>query len=165
MSTEQHQQPDTYSVFEEMEQEATLIYASTGQRFANHLVDTIVWYAFFISLFFIIGLIQRSTGIEIISIFADEYTEPTVWMYVLMGASWLGMYTIFEAAAKGRTIGKMITGTRAVNDDGTSLGLKKAFIRSLCRLIPFDALSALGGHPWHDTVSKTMVVKKQKFHA
>lgn len=165
MNTEQYEQPGAYSVFEEMDNEQPLIYASVGQRFLNNLIDSIIWYVIFLALFFILGLVQRMTGADIMSIFADEYMEPTAWMYVVMMASWLGMYVIFEGMAKGRTIGKMITGTRAVSEDGSMLGIGKASIRTLCRLIPFDALSALGGHPWHDSVSKTMVVKTRNIHA
>lgn len=160
MNTEQYEQPGPYSVFEEMEEQ--LIYASTGQRFLNHLIDTIVWYILYLGIFFALGLLQSLTGADMLSTFIDEYGEPTLWIYALFISIWLILYTFFEGALKGRTIGKMITGTRAVKEDGTNLTLKDAMMRSLCRFIPFDALSALSGHPWHDTLTKTMVVKTRK---
>jgi uncharacterized RDD family membrane protein YckC len=159
MNTEQYQQPEAYSVFEEMEQEKPLFYAGTGQRFLNHIIDTIIWYIFYLAIFFLLGFIQRLTGADILSAFMDEYGEVTGWVYVLFFGLWLVLYTFFEGALKGRTVGKMITGTRTVQEDGSDLTWKHAFLRSLCRFIPFDALSGLGGHPWHDTITKTMVIK------
>jgi uncharacterized RDD family membrane protein YckC len=49
-----------------------------------------------------------------------------------------------ELAFKGRTIGKLITGTKAVNEDGTEMSPKTIVIRSLIRMIPFELFSALG---------------------
>ena len=49
-----------------------------------------------------------------------------------------------------------VTGERFVN---YLLDWEDAFMRSLCRLIPFDPLSAFAGHPWHDELSKTKVIK------
>lgn len=69
-----------------------------------------------------------------------------------------------EAMSNGRSIGKLITGTRAVNVDGTDMSFQKAFVRNIVRAIPFNALSALGtpSIPWHDRWSDTMVVDEKK---
>lgn len=66
-----------------------------------------------------------------------------------------------EGAFNGKTIGKYLTKTRALREDGSPLGWDKAFVRSLCRLIPFEGFSYLGSNllGWHDTISKTMVVE------
>lgn len=71
-------------------------------------------------------------------------------------------YTVLEAAFKGRTIGKWLTGTMAVQTNGAMLSFKKALLRTLCRFIPFEAFSALGGKPWHDTITDTVVVNKRR---
>jgi uncharacterized RDD family membrane protein YckC len=63
-------------------------------------------------------------------------------------------------ATKGRTLGKLITGTAAVKDDGTALTFKDVLLRSVCRLIPFEPISILFGGFWHDTLAHTMVIKK-----
>lgn len=163
MDTEQYQQPENYSVFDEVQEQ--LIYASTGQRFLNHLIDSVVLYAIYLGLFFVMGLLQSATGADMLGVFIDEYGEPTGWIYLFWGSVWLILYTVFEGSLKGRTIGKMVTGTRAMRDDGSDLKWKDAILRSLCRFIPFDILSALGGHPWHDTITKTMVVKTRNINA
>ena len=49
-----------------------------------------------------------------------------------------------------------------VDINGEKPGTQEILIRSLCRLIPFDAFSFLGAPDkgWHDSISKTYVVKK-----
>ncbi|HEV8508744.1 MAG TPA: RDD family protein, partial [Chitinophagaceae bacterium] len=73
-----------------------------------------------------------------------------------------GMYMgLIEAVFKGRSIGKLITGTIAVNNDGSRINGQTALLRGLSRAVPFNALSALGSpcYPWHDRWNKTYVVK------
>lgn len=69
-------------------------------------------------------------------------------------------YVIFEAATRGRTLGKILTGTTAIAQDGQPFTFRHAFLRTICRFIPFEPFSALGYLPWHDSLSKTAVVKK-----
>jgi uncharacterized RDD family membrane protein YckC len=60
---------------------------------------------------------------------------------------------------RGYTLGKFITGTRAIRDDDDELTFKDALLRSLCRIVPLEVFSALAGFPWHDRWTKTKVVK------
>lgn len=64
-------------------------------------------------------------------------------------------------ATTGRTLGKLISGTKVVDEDGNPPGIGQIFGRTLGRLIPFEAFSCLGTPPrgWHDSLSKTYVVK------
>jgi uncharacterized RDD family membrane protein YckC len=75
------------------------------------------------------------------------------------------LYFLCELGLKGRTIGKFVTGTKAVNIDGSEMDPKTVLIRSLCRIVPFEPFSAFGGHPWHDTWSKTCVIDINKTQA
>ena len=70
------------------------------------------------------------------------------------------VYYIFQEGLYGRTLGKSIAGTKVVNDDGAEISMGQAFHRTLCRLIPFDVLSFLGGSPsgWHDRIQNTYVI-------
>jgi uncharacterized RDD family membrane protein YckC len=73
-----------------------------------------------------------------------------------------GMYMgLMEAAFKGRSLGKLITGTVAVNEDGSRISGQTALLRGLSRAVPFNAFSALGtpSYPWHDKWNKTYVVE------
>jgi uncharacterized RDD family membrane protein YckC len=68
-------------------------------------------------------------------------------------------YGLFETVSM-RTFGKYITNTMVVNRDGTSPDSMRIFLRTLCRLIPLEAISFLGRPPigLHDNLSKTLVV-------
>ena len=76
------------------------------------------------------------------------------------------IYYVPQEAFSGRTLGKLITRTKAVNEDGTKLTFGKALGRTLCRVIPFDAFSFLGGQGrpkgWHDRIPKTKVILTRK---
>jgi len=71
---------------------------------------------------------------------------------------------ITEGAFHGKSIGKLITGTKAINLDGTDMNFGKSFSRNIIRAIPFNAFSAFGNpcNPWHDRLSNTMVVEEKK---
>jgi uncharacterized RDD family membrane protein YckC len=71
--------------------------------------------------------------------------------------------SIVEAIFKGRSIGKFITRTKAVNLDGSQLTTTAAFARGFSRAVPFCVFSALGNpcNPWQDRWTNTMVVDKQ----
>ena len=68
---------------------------------------------------------------------------------------------LFEKLFKGYTVGKLITGTRAIREDGKELTFKNAILRSLSRMVPFEPFSAFGGSPWHDRWTKTRVIKSR----
>ena len=70
---------------------------------------------------------------------------------------------IMEAGYKGKTIGKFLTKTRAVNVDGSPISIKTAFARGFIRAIPINLLSALtpACNPWHDKWTNTTVIMEE----
>ena len=129
-------------------------YASTGQRFLNFLIDylfIIIIPAFILG--FMIALMHR----------ADVYSQDDASTF---GLGWnlafillyVAYYTFCEFLFKGRTLGKLITGTRAVRTDNQPLTFSNALLRSLSRLVPFEIFSGFGT-PWHDSWTGTMVIK------
>jgi len=80
--------------------------------------------------------------------------------------SFVLVYYLPQEAFSGRTLGKLITGTKAVNQDGTELSFGQALGRTLCRFIPFEAFSFFGenGRPkgWHDRIPNTMVISVRR---
>ena len=72
----------------------------------------------------------------------------------------VGMVIIVEGAT-GRTLGKLVTGTRVVNAAGGTPSFKQILGRSLARFIPFEAFSFLGddGRGWHDSIPDTYVIR------
>jgi len=151
----QQSNPD---LLEEFEKSGDLAPVSAGTRFANYLIDRVI-------LSVLSYLVDYVT--EIMTSTSDVYYEETAGLEwaVFYLLSWIaieiGYFTLMEYSTKGRTIGKMATGTMAIREDGANLTLKDAFIRSLCRLIPFEPFSAIGGNPWHDRISKTLVIRNR----
>jgi uncharacterized RDD family membrane protein YckC len=68
--------------------------------------------------------------------------------------------SIVEAALKGKSVGKFITKTRAVNLDGSPISAGTAFARGFSRAVPFCVFSAFGDvcNPWQDKWTDTMVI-------
>ena len=128
--------------------------ASTTQRFVNYLIDTIIFYvvmygmvAILLILFYIKKGRPDNSGLFQLWLFLSSYI-----LYVLF-------YTFSEGASRGRSVGKLVTRTKVVREDESEITWKDAFIRSLCRVVPFEALSAFGGYPWHDKWSNTKVIR------
>ena len=141
------------SVFDEMEREAPMFeYATTGQRFVNFLMDLLVYFVFSIIVLFVLAIFFSENGsFAIIG-----------WRMVLFTMSCYFTVTfLMEGLLKGKSVGKFVTGTRAVREDLSPITWKDALLRSLCRLIPIEPLSGLGGSPWHDNFTKTFVIKNR----
>lgn len=144
------------------EMEFNPVLASTGQRFANYIVDLI---AFYVVITFGIGAILYATDDTLfVGIDDDSFVANLIFRIVFL-IIYAFLYFLVELIFKGRTIGKLITGTKAVNQDGSAMEPKTILIRSLSRAVPFEQLSALGGFPWHDKWSRTYVIDIKKTQA
>jgi uncharacterized RDD family membrane protein YckC len=130
-----------------------LILASQGQRFATMLLDLIFYFIFALIFGAVLGLIGLGESIQHIN---DN----------LLGAIIVLVYYVPQEAFSGRTLGKLITGTKAVSEDGAELSFGKALGRTLCRFIPFEAFSFFGGNGkprgWHDKIPKTKVISVRR---
>ena len=145
------------SLLSDLEQGITQEPASTGVRFANYLIDLIGFYALMFVIGLVIGLMQlQNEGIyENETLTGSQFTD-----FLFTYALYLLYYIVFEGATRGRSLGKLITGTVAIQEDGSPVTWNKALLRSLSRLVPFEPFSALGTAPWHDSWTGTQVVKK-----
>ncbi|PCI98123.1 MAG: hypothetical protein COB15_06400 [Flavobacteriales bacterium] len=121
-------------------------------RFANFIIDRVVHLA----IIFIISFIFAIANIEFI--FNMDRVEEIVFELSLYVVYYIVMEFSFQT-----TVGKLITGTVVVNIDGSKPTLKVIVGRSFSRLVPFDALSFLGGGAsgWHDSWSNTKVIKRR----
>lgn len=139
--------------------EISLVQASKGKRFGNYIIDLIVFYLFMFIIGIVIGLLNPG--------FFDFIDTDSPGANLLDRLISLVIYGLFmgavEAIFKGKSIGKMITGTRAVNEDGTPISAGTAFKRGFARMIPFNPFSALGepSHPWHDRWTNSYVVEEK----
>lgn len=125
--------------------------AGQGARFANLIID----YVAHLAIGFVLGIVVVVIGGEKGAAFIDE--TPGLLIGIPIS---LAYYLIFEATTS-RTLGKLITGTKVVNQDGGTPKFGQIVGRTFCRLIPFEAFSFLGttARGWHDTIPKTFVVK------
>ncbi|MFY7964178.1 MAG: RDD family protein [Chitinophagaceae bacterium] len=133
--------------------ESNLVVASKGQRFLNYIIDFICFLVVLFTIGVVIGIMNPSLidGISNMNPLMDRLF--TLFFFgIFMGS--------IEAISKGRSLGKLITGTKAVNQDGTIITPATAFARGFCRAVPFNPLSALGNpsYPWHDKWTKTYVI-------
>ncbi|MBC6490734.1 RDD family protein [Flavihumibacter stibioxidans] len=141
----------------ELEQEP----AGTGQRFTNFIIDTIALYASSYILGILLGIVLMAGNHDTSFLVRDSGMSQLIDFFsgFLLYALF---YSIAEGLTRGRSPGKYVTGTRVIREDGSRISFKDALMRSLSRLVPFEAFSALGGTPWHDTWTNTKVVKIRK---
>ncbi len=116
--------------------------ASTGQRFANFMLDSIIRTILFYAVLYLFVILDMSEA-------AVFFSLPIMLLY----------YIVPELAF-GRTPAKFITGTRVVSRDGSPLTFWRILGRTLSRFVPFEVFSFMNGPPgWHDTWSNTLVIK------
>lgn len=131
--------------------------AGQGKRFANYLLDLL----FFMILSFIFGvmlaIIMNLVSPEYLSVFEED---NALMDYLLGFILAMIYYTVFEFTT-GRTLAKFITKTKVITEDGERPDFGTILIRSVCRFIPFEALSFLGSDSsgLHDRLSKTKVIE------
>lgn len=138
--------------------------ATRSQRFLNFLVDGLACVLLFYPVGSILSAVLYRFGADI---FAAVRTPLRAWpaalgLFLLIAGAY---YFVVETATRGRSLGKWLTGTEAVREDGGLLASRDVFRRSLLRLIPLDPISGLAGRIWHDRFSKTRVVQRRKTFA
>jgi uncharacterized RDD family membrane protein YckC len=126
--------------------DAQLVQANAGQRLANFLIDMFSFYAFLFAISYIIPSLAAMVFTPLV---------PTILYAVYI--------SIVELAFNGKTLGKLVTGTRAVQDDGNPITSSNAFTRGFSRIVPFEVFSAFGSptYPWHDKWSHTYVISER----
>ncbi|AEW02420.1 hypothetical protein A4D02_00260 [Niastella koreensis] len=140
--------------------------AGRGLRLANYLIDQIVLMVLINIITVAWTVIAKATGGVDPQKYLGADAVMTLNMNVLLVRAAMSLlitmiyYTVCETAMNGRTIGKLSTNTIAITQDGTPFTFKHALVRSICRAIPFELFSGLGYMPWHDSISKTAVVRK-----
>lgn len=154
MQDTHHQPPQEKHLFDDANY--FLTQASSGKRLANYIIDLAV---FWVVMYFLAYVIVEISVDLYLFIYGEE--EGFDLKGRLFSLLLYGMYMgLTEALFNGRSLGKLITGTIAVNEDGSRISGQKALLRGLVRAVPFNALSALGStcYPWHDKWNKTYVV-------
>lgn len=149
------------SVFDAAGEEHAPAEATKGQRLVNFLVDGVVCLALYYPVGFLVSAALSRFGADLF-VAVEDPREAWLGALILLSIIAAGYYTVMEAATGGRSIGKLLTGTIAVREDAQPFAARDAWMRSICRLIPFEPFSAIAGRPLHDRLSKTQVVQRIK---
>ncbi|EIA09317.1 RDD family protein [Flavobacterium frigoris] len=137
------------------------VLASQGQRFLNVIIDSLFIYILVLSAGTTIVLIGEATNNFAVSGWVENMNFVEIVAYGLLI---LFLYYFLSEVYFSRTLAKLVTRTVVVRSDGSKPTIKMIFIRTISRFIVFESLSYLGGisRGWHDSLSGTYVVKKEK---
>jgi uncharacterized RDD family membrane protein YckC len=135
--------------------------ASTNKRLANYIIDTLVIYLLALGINSVyIVLFSEGLGLEL----NESYLLSGLGVFNFL--LWALYYLLFEMST-GKSVGKLITRTRVVNEAGERPSPKQIIWRSLARLIPLDVFSYLDKNPprgWHDKLSGTQVAEDKSLY-
>ncbi|BCX48140.1 RDD domain-containing protein [Haloferula helveola] len=128
--------------------------ASLGLRFANLIIDRIASMVVVFVISFAYGFALVASGSEI-----EEDFGTGMELVLALGSTFL-YYAACESIF-GRTLGKLITGTKVIDENGAKPSFLRALARTVCRFIPFEPFSFFGSEQrgWHDSITRTWVVK------
>lgn len=122
-----------------------------GLRFANYMIDRLC-------VFGLSWLAGQLLGYLFIYLPASSYEVIYIYSFAI-GISLGFMYFFVLEAFTGRTLGKILTGTKVINVHGQKPSFGQVVGRTFSRYIPFEPFSFLfGDRGWHDSLSKTYVV-------
>ena len=141
--------------------------ASKEKRFANFAIDWVTRFLLVALGSIAYALLNPEVFLEVdqeASGGVGELLAGRLFDFVVGALVTIAYYTAFEGATGGRSLGKYLTGTRAVRIDGARFTSRDAFARSLWRVVPFEAFSFFGSDVsgWHDTKTDTRVVDLRK---
>jgi uncharacterized RDD family membrane protein YckC len=144
---------------DDVETRLALVPASRWRRFANLLLDYVGLLFVGMVIGLVIGLVGGPEA-------AQALGKPNPLRDMAFGIAGCFLYYTPLEAAFGCTLGKLITGTRVVDERGGPITWKQALSRSLCRFIPFEAFSVLFSgddqlQGWHDRIPRTFVVQRR----
>lgn len=129
-------------------------------RFVNNFIDQIVMGVIVNVIRYVLALPSMDGNYLDHFLNQDGFSGGLLYSFAISFGTTFTYYLVFETASKGRTIGKILTGTIAITQDGTPFTFKHALLRTLCRFIPFEPISTFWYLPWHDRLTKTAVVQK-----
>jgi uncharacterized RDD family membrane protein YckC len=152
-------QQNQADLLQDIQEENYVDPVSSGIRFVNYLVDQIVMGVIVNGIKYGLAILSSGQNYNDHMLLQDDMSALLYGLLLSFGVTF-SYYVVFETASNGRTVGKMLTGTIAITQDGTPFTFKHALLRTLCRFIPFEPFSAFGYMPWHDSMTKTAVVKK-----
>lgn len=149
-----YQSPESELETQELTQPIEQLKASKTLRFATYVLDVIFIYVF---LFLVMFAAYMTLG---------DYQADRIVNAIpefLLGYIAMFLYYLPQEALTGRTLAKLILGTKVVDEQSKPINTGKALGRTLGRMIPFEPFSFLGksGRGWHDSIASTYVIKSR----
>lgn len=129
-------------------------------RFGHYIIDAVI-------LWVVQSLINAAFGFAVGFEASRRVTDIDDLFALQMKLSLIGLsvsfiyYCVFEIMFSS-TPGKMMLGRIVIDEYALKPEPGSIVIRSLSRLVPFEAFSCLADRGWHDRWSKTFVVDKQE---
>lgn len=143
--------------------ETKTIITDTGkwQRFVHWMIDLLIIALIITPIIMNIGhwitnndLLREGSSLEFF--FRSRWA-----LYAIILVSFFIYYPVTEILF-GSTPGKFLTESRVVNSKAKNPDSSTIFLRTLCRNIPFNAVSFLWKRGWHDSISETYVIKEKR---
>ena len=137
-----------------------LTQATKLRRFVHWMIDRVI----VLGLLFLTLVVAAIVGGDEVL----DWAERLAWWQeqLITFALIIVYYTLMEGTT-GTTIGKLVTGTRVVDEAGRGITFGQALLRSVSRVVPFEAFSVLladddDPRGWHDRWPRTRVVLKRR---
>jgi len=137
-------------------------YATKEQRCINFIIDNLVMrftLAYATGILFTYIIRSAFPAFADLLFAEDSILALLVATYMISRVNYAIYYSLCEKYFNGYTLGKLITRTRAIRQDGDELTWKNAIHRSFSRFLPFEFLSGFSNKPWHDSWTGTTVIK------
>ncbi|MFO1484829.1 MAG: RDD family protein [Verrucomicrobiaceae bacterium] len=130
--------------------------ASNGKRFLNLILDRFMIVGFAMAIGAVLGVLE---SLGLIHGVVDSFAKLSrLEDYLITGMLSIIYYTGMEFLF-GRSMGKLITGTKVLTEAGGRPSFIAVLGRTLVRFVPFEPFSFLGTNSgWHDRWSGTQVV-------
>lgn len=137
--------------------------AGRWRRLFNFLIDYAVSWILASAIVIAYILVRIEQGDESVIAALDE---PNFFRDYALGLLVMLLYYIPMERLCGFTIGKLLTGTRVVDESGGRPSWGQVVGRTFARLIPFEPFSLLFSgdgvrRGWHDSLPRTYVVRKR----
>lgn len=146
-----------YSPFETVEQSL----ASKWARFWNFIIDSLFFLIFYFVIVVIFSIVLSFTDEQTADTFANSFEGKYEFLHRLIATLVYALFMTFqETLTKGRSLGKWITKTKVLTEDGETPSTLSFLKRNFSRCVPFELFSAVFDLiPWHDQWTNTRVIK------
>ena len=146
-------------VADAIEEIGPLTPATKLRRFVHWLIDRVI----VVGIIFLAMIVAGIVGGDEALAWAERLTW---WQDQLIGFGAIIVYYTLMEGLTGTTLGKLLTGTRVVDESGRKATFRQALLRSVTRVVPFEAFSVLladeeDPRGWHDRWPRTRVVRKR----